>query len=110
MNQENFNVSDKVSKSQEVLQGSQFAALRSLSQLLLREIDSLKNTQVTLEQEIEEGMPINLAQEVQQFEIHMIRCALIRSMGRQNKAAHLLKMKITTLCEKIKRYGITLDA
>lgn len=98
------------SNSEGLLQHSQLEALKSLSLLLVREIDSLKGKQAVLEKKIEEEQSINLAHEMQQFEIDMIRCALIRSMGRQNKAAHLLGMKTTTLNEKIKRYNIDLSA
>ena len=96
------------SNMERLLQQSQLEALKSLSLLLVREINSLKDLQSTLEKEIESEQPISLAQELQRFEVNMIRCALIRSMGRQNKAAHLLGLKITTLCEKIKRYNIDL--
>lgn len=94
--------------SEALLQKSQFEALKSLSLLLIREINSLRDEQAKLEQEIESEKPISLAQELQRFEVNMIRCALIRSMGRQNKAAYLLGLKITTLSEKIRRYNIDL--
>lgn len=96
------------SNLERLLQQSQLEALKSLSLLLVREINSIKDLQTTLEKEIESEQPICLAQELQRFEVNMIRCALIRSMGRQNKAAQLLGLKITTLCEKIKRYNIDL--
>lgn len=63
---------------------------------------------MSLEREIESEKPICLLQEIERFEARMIRCALIRAMGRQTRAAKLLGMKVTTLNMKIKRYGIDL--
>ncbi|HVE56740.1 MAG TPA: helix-turn-helix domain-containing protein [Pyrinomonadaceae bacterium] len=87
---------------------NQFQALKSLSQLLLREINSLDGMQTTLKSEIENDKPISLLEELQRFEANMIRCALIRSMGNQTRAAKLLGLKITTLHGKIHRYKIDL--
>jgi transcriptional regulator with GAF, ATPase, and Fis domain len=94
--------------SEKVLRQNQIEALRSLSFLFLREIKSLEQTQATLEEEIENDEPICLLKELQRFEAEMIRCALIRAMGNQTKAAKLLGMKATTLNMKIKRYKIDL--
>lgn len=95
--------------SNEVLKQSQIEALKSLSQLLVREIDSLGERQsAALEKEIENEKPINLLAELQHFEVGMIRCALIRAGGRQSEAAKLLGLKPTTLFEKMKRYRINL--
>ena len=94
--------------SEGILKQNQLEALKSLSQLLLREINSLDGMQATLENEIESDKPIRLLDEVQRFEVNMIRCALIRSMGNQTRAAKLLGLKITTLHSKIRRYKIEL--
>lgn len=94
--------------SEGLLKQNQLEALKSLSQLLVREINSLDETQATLENEIESDKPISLLDELQRFEINMIRCALIRSMGNQTRAAKLLGLKITTLHAKINRYKIDL--
>lgn len=49
---------------------------------------------------------LKLQEEVQQFEIDLIRIALDRTHGSQTQAARLLGVKLTTLNTKIKRYGI----
>jgi len=49
---------------------------------------------------------INLPQEVLDYEISLIRNALVRTGGRQNQAAEELGLKATTLNEKIKRFGL----
>jgi DNA-binding NtrC family response regulator len=49
---------------------------------------------------------IDLDEEVKNYEMELIRCALIRTGGRQRKAARLLNIKISTLNAKIKRYNI----
>lgn len=97
------------SRPDAVLKQSQIEALKSLSLLLVREIDSLDERQSALENEIENKKPISLAEELQRFEINMIRCALIRAAGKQIEAARLLGLKPTTLYEKIKRYNITMN-
>src|SRR6185436_8590470 len=69
---------------------------------------SLVNRIEALEQEIAEGntSPLDLKEEVQRYEAELIRNALIRTGGRQRRAARLLGMKVTTLNTKIRRYGI----
>ncbi|HEX9929020.1 MAG TPA: helix-turn-helix domain-containing protein [Pyrinomonadaceae bacterium] len=95
--------------SEDILKQNQLEALKSLSLLLVREINSLDETQTALEKQIESEKPICLLKEIERFEANMIRCALIRSMGKQNKAAALLGLKVTTLNMKIKRYKIDLS-
>ena len=73
-------------------------ALKVLSQSLLREVEALKsNTKSESEmiEEVKEGK-IDLEKEVQQFEVELIRCALVRTGGRQRRAAKLLNVKIST--------------
>ena len=94
--------------SEEILKQNQLEALKSLSLLLVREINSLEERQTTSENEIESEKSISLLKELQRFEVNMIRCALIRSMGKQNKAAKLLGLNTTTLHAKIRRYKIDL--
>ena len=79
-------------------------ALRVLSNSILREVEALKKAKNVV-------MPhkINLAEEVQRFEMDLIRCALLRTGGKQRQAARLLNVKVTTLNAKIKRYGIPLN-
>jgi len=98
----NFNISEKILKQ------NQLEALKSLSLLLVREINSLDERQTTLEKEIKSEKSICLLKELQRFEANMIRCAMIRSMGKQTKAAKLLGLNTTTFHAKIRRYKIDL--
>lgn len=100
--------SNNFGNSEGILKQNQLEALKSLSQLLLREINSLDGMHATLMSEIGSDKPIKLLDEVQRFEANMIRCALIRSMGNQTRAAKLLGLKATTLHAKINRYKIEL--
>ena len=99
---DNFNIPEMVLKQ------NQLEALKFLSLLLVREINFLAEMQTTLEKEIKSGKSIFLLEETQRFEANMIRCALIRSMGKQTTAAKLLGLKQTTLNMKIRRYKIDL--
>lgn len=83
-------------------------ALKVLSQSLMREVEALKNNTKSERDVIEDVRDgkIDLEKEVQQFEVELIRCALVRTGGRQRRAAKLLNVKISTLNAKIKRYGI----
>lgn len=80
-------------------------ALKTLALNLLKELEAL-----------ETGRPgegeanFSLQEEVRRFEEDMIRCALIRTGGRQRRAARMLGMNAATLNAKIKRYGISSDA
>jgi len=76
-------------------------ALSVLSNSLLEEIQSLKR-----EQNKYLNVKIDLSAEVQNYEISLIRCALMRTGGNQRRAARLLSIKVTTLNNKIKRLGI----
>lgn len=53
---------------------------------------------------LEDG--INLNETIKHLEIRLIKRALELSGGRQNRAAKLLRIKHTTLYEKIRRYRI----
>jgi DNA-binding NtrC family response regulator len=77
-------------------------ALTVLCNSILREIEALKKTKNAMQ-----PPKIDLAGEVAGFEKDLIRCALLRTGGRQRQAARLLHVKVTTLNAKIKRYGIT---
>lgn len=83
-------------------------ALKVLSQSLLREVEALKNNNKSESEVINEVRDgnIDLEKEVQKYEVELIRCALVRTGGRQRRAAKLLNVKISTLNAKIKRYGI----
>lgn len=83
-------------------------ALKVLSQSLLREVEALKNNNKSESEVINEVRDgnIDLEKEVQKYEVELIRCALVRTGGKQRRAAKLLNVKISTLNAKIKRYGI----
>lgn len=76
-------------------------ALRVLANSILTEVASLEN-----DRDIMAKQDIDLADEVQRFETNIIKCALVRTGGRQRQAARLLHIKPTTLHAKMKRYGI----
>lgn len=78
---------------------SRIEALRILAQALLHRIESLEERVID-----EEDCDLDLHSEVQRFEAELIRSALLRTGGRQRPAARLLRMKVTTLNNKIKRY------
>ena len=80
---------------------SRIEALKSLTKLLLMEVEAL-----TMVERQDNREKLNLSEAVDQFEIELIRNALIRSGGNQRSAAKLLGTKITTLNAKIKRFGI----
>ena len=76
-------------------------ALKVLSHSILREINSLR------QDENASLLPkIDLSCEVQRFEADLIRCALLRTGGKQRQAARLLNVKVSTLNAKIKRFKI----
>lgn len=79
-------------------------ALKVLMQALLKEMEALGKASA-----LESGFEINLDDEVRRYEADLIRCALIRTGGRQRRAARLLNMKVTTLNAKIKRYNLQTD-
>ncbi|HEX7997081.1 MAG TPA: helix-turn-helix domain-containing protein [Pyrinomonadaceae bacterium] len=76
-------------------------ALKKLTRQLLREVQSLEESRAPYTKS-----NIRLSEEVQRFEVNLIRCALARTSGNQRRAAHLLGIKATTLNSKIKRYNI----
>ena len=80
--------------------GSHVKALNVLAVALVRELEALGKSPVK-----PDGC-INLAVEVRRFEESLIRSALIRTGGRQRRAAIILGLKVTTLNAKIKRFGI----
>lgn len=82
---------------------SHLHALKALFNSLFHEIESIQA-------ETNAAMGINsridLTAEVRHFEMGLIRNALTRSNGRQSIAARILGIKVTTLHEKLKRYGL----
>jgi DNA-binding NtrC family response regulator len=79
-------------------------ALKTLALNLLRELEALETGRPG-----EGDAKFSLQEEVRRFEEDMIRCALIRTGGRQRRAARMLGMNAATLNAKIKRYGICSD-
>jgi DNA-binding NtrC family response regulator len=85
---------------------SKFRTLVELTLTLLKEIEWLKDIQ---ELHARNHRPrLSLKDELCRFEIEMIRKALLQTGGHQSRAARLLGVKVSTLHEKIKRYGIDL--
>lgn len=78
--------------------------LREAALTVLREVDSLTSNGPERERKL------GLQEEVQRYEIELIRAALQRTRGNQRQAAKLLDVKVTTLNCKIKRYGIEASA
>ena len=76
-------------------------ALKVLANTILFEVASLEQ-----DREIASHTRVDLSGEVQRFEIDLIRCALMRTGGRQRRAAALLGIKPTTLHAKMRRYGM----
>ena len=82
---------------------------------LSSKINSLKQNAFALIQEVRDlgslsyqdlTKGIDLYEELRRFEIRLIMQALEETDGNQTHAAQLLGVKLTTLHEKIKRYGI----
>jgi DNA-binding NtrC family response regulator len=76
-------------------------SLKVLALTLLREVENLEAQSAS-----NTSAALDLQSEVHRFEAEMIRSALIRTGGRQRRAARLLGMKTTTLNSKIRRYQI----
>jgi DNA-binding NtrC family response regulator len=77
--------------------------IREAALTLLREVESLRKTH-----QAATNPGLALQEEVQRYEIELIRQALHRTRGNQRRAAKLLGVKVTTLNCKIKRFGISL--
>lgn len=77
--------------------------IRALATTLLTEIDSLTSDEV-FNSDVDS---FDLNNRVREFEIKLIRAALVRSGGNQRRAASILGLKATTLHNKIKSYGIS---
>jgi transcriptional regulator with GAF, ATPase, and Fis domain len=78
-------------------------ALKTLSKLLLHEVESLSEISPTKHLDTTD---INLSQKVQQYEVELICNAMLVAKGNQRQAAKMLGMKTTTLHAKIRRYEI----
>ena len=80
-------------------------ALKVLANSILLEIASMAENSEAVTQ-----TNVDLAGEVERFEVDIIRCALTRSAGRQRRAAALLGIRPTTLHAKMKRFGLNIQA
>src|SRR5689334_22901313 len=88
-----------------------------LSALARHNLDNLREAVLTVLKEVEQlasqepepERKLGLQEEVQRYEIELIRGALQRTRGNQRRAAKLLGVKVTTLNCKIKRYGISVQ-
>ena len=80
-------------------------SLREAALTVLREVDSLTSHQPSRQSSA--SGKFGLQEEVQRYEIELIKSALQRTRGNQRRAAKLLGVKVTTLNCKIKRFGIS---
>ncbi len=79
--------------------------LREMALLFLSELESLQSARTR-----RVDAPGKLCDEVQRFEVDLIRSALERTGGNQVRAARLLGVKPTTLNAKLKRHKISCSA
>jgi len=87
---------------QEASLDNRIETLREIASTLLEKLESLRSARP----DRGEGR-VKLCDEVQRFEIDLIRSALDRTGGNQVRAARLLGVKPTTLNAKLKRYKIS---
>jgi transcriptional regulator with GAF, ATPase, and Fis domain len=80
-------------------------ALKTLTKLLLHEVESLSELSPTKHRQPTE-IDISLNEKVQQYEVDLICNAMLAANGNQRQAAKMLGMKTTTLHAKIRRYEI----
>lgn len=78
--------------------------LKDVTYTLLQEVRSLSHVPAS---EIKRG--IDFYEEVQRFEVDLIRRTLDITGGHQGRACRLLGLKITTLNSMLKRYSISPD-
>lgn len=81
-------------------------ALKTLTKLMLHEIESLAEISPLKSNEPPTEKGINLNDRVQRYEVTLICNALLEANGNQRKAAKNLGTKTSTLHAKIQRYGI----
>jgi len=83
---------------------SNLSLIKALATTLLSEIDSWNENQQILLSEAR----FDLNEKVREFEIKLIKAALVKTGGNQRQAANLLGIKPTTLHNKIKTLEIQL--
>ncbi|HEV8592634.1 MAG TPA: helix-turn-helix domain-containing protein [Pyrinomonadaceae bacterium] len=81
---------------------SGISLIKSLATTLLSEIDSI----AVATKDLGEDDSFVLSNSVRDFEIKLIKTALLKTGGNQRRAASILGVKVTTLHNKIKTYGI----
>ena len=85
--------------------GNRIEALRAVIMLLLREVESIEEA-IAFDIRAPAEADYCLPEKLERLEVDMIRCALIKTNGRQKQAAKMLGLKLTTLNAKIKKYEI----
>jgi DNA-binding NtrC family response regulator len=84
--------------------------LTQLARALASEIETLQrelSADLVLDRRIDfDNDGIDFYDEVERYEIELIKSALAKSGGNQSRAARLLQLKSTTLNAKIKLYGL----
>ncbi len=78
--------------------------LEQLDQKLLEAIEHLTKSFI-IKNFADHPLPLNDL--LRETEMEIIKYALIVSEDSQKKAAHILGLNTTTLCEKMKKFGIT---
>ena len=88
-------------------------AVKDLAGLLLDELNSAVGSDETTGagannyvEKLYSGAGLDYYQELRQFEVELIKCALALTGGKQATAARLLGLKTTTLNTKIKQFNI----
>lgn len=84
---------------------NQLESLRSIVISVLREIDLLEKS-IMLNSVGSQESGYCLPKKLEHLEVATIKCALIKTNGRQKVAAKLLGIKHTTLNSKIKKHNI----
>ncbi len=87
---------------QEASLDNRIETLREIALTLLEKLNSLQSARPG-----RSDGSVKLSDEVQRFEVDLIRSALDRTGGNQVRAARLLGVKPTTLNAKLKRYKIS---
>ena len=108
-------MSSSLSWERETKPVSPDASPRTTSEVAPHTLNSLREAALTVLREVESlasrrSSPpetFGLQEEVQRYEIELIKNALQRTGGNQRRAAKLLGVKVTTLNCKIKRFGIS---
>lgn len=81
---------------------SNVALIKALATALLSELDSLNINDEVLAR----SAGFNLTERVREFEVKLIKTALLKASGNQRRAARLLGIPTSTLNNKIKAYNI----